>query len=226
MQKFWKENTVDTKDIQEKIEPTEFQDLSDPNSLVRQQIMAELREASNLMAESVAPETAQFWRNHVVSLQTRLRELSNKPKTPKVTTESRGEELCLSPVDEDDSPRNRDEAPVQLNPARFGGKHDSLLHRAHDPETGVIPMVDVVAPANLPEGYTFEAEINGRRFLATVPTGGVRKGRTFKCYMKNTTEDQEMTIPAGIWRDGLFDCLKYGVFHPSVVMSFVFPPSE
>jgi hypothetical protein len=33
-------------------------------SLARQQLLAELREASNLMANSVTPETAKFWRDH------------------------------------------------------------------------------------------------------------------------------------------------------------------
>lgn len=33
---------------------------------------------------------------------------------------------------------------------------------------GPMPMVDVVAPSNLPGGYRFEAQIDGHRFLATV----------------------------------------------------------
>merc|ERR1712032_521528 len=44
-------------------------------SLARQQLMTELREASNLMAESVTPEAAKFWRQHVVELRARLRAL-------------------------------------------------------------------------------------------------------------------------------------------------------
>jgi hypothetical protein len=37
-----------------------------------------------------------------------------------------------------------------------------------DTYRGPKPMVDVVAPSNLPGGYRFEAQIDGHRFLATV----------------------------------------------------------
>jgi len=44
-------------------------------TLARQQLMAELREASNFMAESKTKEASNFWRNHVLELQARLRTL-------------------------------------------------------------------------------------------------------------------------------------------------------
>jgi len=31
-----------------------------------------------------------------------------------------------------------------------------------------LPMIEVIAPANLPEGYTFEAEVGGRVITVTV----------------------------------------------------------
>jgi hypothetical protein len=31
-----------------------------------------------------------------------------------------------------------------------------------------VPMIEVVAPATLPEGYTFEAQVGGRVFTVTV----------------------------------------------------------
>jgi Cys-rich protein (TIGR01571 family) len=40
-------------------------------------------------------------------------------------------------------------------------------------------MVSVVAPANLREGYTFEASLNGELFDVTVPEGGVIKDQVF-----------------------------------------------
>jgi hypothetical protein len=49
--------------------------LSDAEKLARQQLMAELREASNFMAESKTKEASNFWRNHVMELQARLRTL-------------------------------------------------------------------------------------------------------------------------------------------------------
>ena len=90
-------------------------------------------------------------------------------------------------------------------------KSDRYLNQI-DPEIQNVPMVDVVAPANLPEGYTFEAEINNKRFLAMVPAGGVRKGQTFSCFMKDV--DAVADIPIGRWRDGLFSLLDNGTAHP------------
>ena len=46
-----------------------------------------------------------------------------------------------------------------------------------DTYRGPKPMVDVVAPSNLPGGYRFEAQIDGHRFLATVV-------RTVRCYRR------------------------------------------
>ena len=36
--------------------------------------------------------------------------------------------------------------------------------------------VKVVAPATLSEGYTFDAVVDGRTVMVTVPTGGVKEG--------------------------------------------------
>jgi hypothetical protein len=90
----------------------------------------------------------------------------------------------------------------------------------HSSSENELPIVDVVAPSDLPGGYQFEAELNGKRFLATVPNGGIRKGQTFYCYMKVTNDEG---IPVGRWRDGPFDCFKYGIRHPMLLLSFLCP---
>jgi hypothetical protein len=90
----------------------------------------------------------------------------------------------------------------------------------HNSSENELPIVDVVAPSDLPGGYQFEAELNGKRFLATVPNGGIRKGQTFYCYMKVTNDEG---IPVGRWRDGPFDCFKYGFRHPMLLLSFLCP---
>jgi hypothetical protein len=91
-----------------------------------------------------------------------------------------------------------------------------------DPNLQGLPVVDVVAPADLPGGYCFEAEIEDRRFLAMVPPDGVRKGETFSCYMRDL-DIVGSEIPVGRWRDSMFDCFKHGVFHP-LVLNAVFCP--
>ncbi|EJK54677.1 hypothetical protein THAOC_25675, partial [Thalassiosira oceanica] len=46
-------------------------------------------------------------------------------------------------------------------------------------ELSPLPMVEVVAPSDLPEGYVFDAVENGKSFSVTVPAGGVSRGQTF-----------------------------------------------
>lgn len=113
---------------------------------------------------------------------------------------------------------------------------------------GPNPMVDVVAPSNMPGGYRFEAQIEGHRFVATVvssillwykrchrffisyntplsvqPHGGVRKGETFSCIMKDIDSMYSGDIPVGGWRDRNTDMLINGVCHP-VVWTTIFCP--
>jgi len=88
-----------------------------------------------------------------------------------------------------------------------------------DPKLASNPVVDVVAPDDLPGGFSFEAEMGTQRFLATVPAGGVRRGETFSTHMKKI----DIEIPVGLWRDGLFSCFKHGVCHPLVVNTIACP---
>jgi Cys-rich protein (TIGR01571 family) len=84
------------------------------------------------------------------------------------------------------------------------------------------PLVDVVAPADLPGGYHFEAEIEGQRFLATVPPGGVQQGETFTCYMREL-DSVAIDIPVGDWKDGLCNMCDLGWCHP-VLWNALFCP--
>ncbi|GAX23476.1 hypothetical protein FisN_14Hh354 [Fistulifera solaris] len=85
-----------------------------------------------------------------------------------------------------------------------------------------VPMVDVVAPADLPGGYNFEAEFEGQRFLATVPAGGVKDGETFTCYMRQL-DSMAIDAPIGYWRDGICGLCSYGCCHPVVWNSILCP---
>jgi hypothetical protein len=216
-----------------------------PGSMARQQLLAELREASTLMAESVTPEAAQFWRKHVVELQARLRALYEKAGGTDRLTED-AEEIMRSNVcllasmenigyvppsqDEFRQPQKQtttntnaiQQIPSYSSRAAAAAAAPSSNNHTMDPSLEGAPMVDVVAPANLFGGYCFEAVINDRRFLATVPQGGVRKGETFSCYMKDL-ENTDTEIPIGGWKDGLFDCFKHGVFHPLLCNAIVCP---
>lgn len=200
--------------------------VSTTESLARQQLMAELREASNLMAESVTPEAATFWRNHVVDLQARLRALHGEGSGD--TTRGQYEHTPISyhqgPVYEPAFP----DAPPTYQPepkAKYEPPHQQQSRESIAPPKPVAPapekrstggrgrpIVDVIAPAALPGGYHFEAEIQGRRFLAVVPAGGVKKGETFSCLMRDL-EIVAPGVPVGRWRDRLCDCCNYGITH-------------
>ena len=204
-----------------------------PESLARQQLMAELREASNLMAESVTPEAAKFWRNHVVELQARLRALHGESSAQANTNTGSGlsaeeilrnNERLLRSIEAEYEGSSGYVPPDQYQQKKQAPLSSALRKRqeAFDPKLAGVPMVDVVSPADLPGGYMFEAEIDDRRFLATVPAGGVRKGETFSCYMRDL-EKVGSEIPIGRWRDSITDCFAHGLCHPVVWNSLLCP---
>jgi len=81
-------------------------------------------------------------------------------------------------------------------------------------------MVQVAAPATLPEGYHFEASFEGNVFTVAVPAGGVTEGQLLTVPYSSTgllhpTFRSEADaffatseIPMGRWRDGLCDCFR------------------
>jgi hypothetical protein len=59
-----------------------------PAALARRQLLAELKEATTMVSESVTPEARNFWRNHAAELQTRLRALhGEEPQLDDLETE-------------------------------------------------------------------------------------------------------------------------------------------
>ena len=201
------------------------------DSATQLQLTAELREASKLMADSATPEAVQFWRRHVVELQTRLRNLNVSGKDS-ISGETerllRNDDTKLLPLLCQNSgyvpPQNDELSQLPEIKERSQISRPGVsapITNGLSPELEGFPMVDVVAPANLPEGYTFEAEIDGCRFMATVPAGGVKKGQAFTCYMRDVMNDNG--APTHRWRDGIFDCFRYGVLHPMALNSIFCP---
>ncbi|KAL3756090.1 hypothetical protein ACHAWU_009392 [Discostella pseudostelligera] len=92
---------------------------------------------------------------------------------------------------------------------------------AESPSPDARPFLEVVAPATLPEGYTFEAEANGHTFNVTVPMGGVEEGQRFSVPFTPGVNSgfagvaiPRVSVPVGQWKDGLCDCFRLGVAHP------------
>jgi hypothetical protein len=197
-------------------------------NLARQQILAELREASTLMAESVTPEAAQFWKKQVVELQNKLKSMQSQSGDRSVTTRSVSTAKTAEILEQNE----RLMASLQQNtgyvpPSKqdYVPPYTPKSHISETPKVNpkTLPTVNVVAPADLPGGYMFEAEIDNKRFLATVPNGGVKQGETFTSTMRDIKK-KNVGIPSGRWRDGLMDIFKYGKTHPLVVYSFLCPP--
>lgn len=98
-------------------------------------------------------------------------------------------------------------------------------YRPAEIEAQELPVCDVVAPSDLPGGYMFEAQLGGKKFLATVPPGGVTKGQRFVSTMKEL-ETIEIPVPLGGWRDETCDCVSHGLFHPLLLNTIFVPCSE
>jgi len=106
-----------------------------------------------------------------------------------------------------------EEQPVLLAPLLGGGNR----------------CISVVAPANMEEGFTFEASVDGRMFVVTVPMGGVLVGETILVEYPQDTEFLDYPInphriPNYYWRDGLCDCTAHGKCHPTIFCGFLCPP--
>jgi hypothetical protein len=114
--------------------------------------------------------------------------------------------------------------------------------------------VQVIAPATLQAGYTFDAMYEGVTFTVAVPAGGVTKGQRFIVPFTppagedavavavpagdgddvpaNTAKSKGGAggggggagIPTGIWRDGLCECLRFGCCHPHFLNALFFRP--
>jgi hypothetical protein len=87
------------------------------------------------------------------------------------------------------------------------------------------PIVEVIAPATLNQGYTFDVEVNHEILTVTVPPGGVREGDTFQSNTQPKIQESSTVfrIPIGIWKDNLCDICKYGPCHSSILLSLLCP---
>jgi len=209
----------------------------------RQQIISELNEARAMLNSAKTPEATNFWKAHVRDLEGRLQELGLS-----VPLEQPLEQHQMTPVSPMSSAHERpgdavsrstgtqqipampqlgasgsrsvappaQNAPPALSPApTVPPTYQPIVYDG-------LPMVDVIAPADLPAGYTFEAQMGSKRFLATVPPGGVRRGDRFTCPMKSL-DRVEIQAPTGRWRDGIFDIFHFGALHPLVLNAIFIP---
>mmetsp|Transcript_14447 Transcript_14447/g.21290 ORF Transcript_14447/g.21290 Transcript_14447/m.21290 type:complete len:278 (+) Transcript_14447:112-945(+) len=98
------------------------------------------------------------------------------------------------------------------------GKEESLLGTGKEAQHVKHERIQVIAPADLQQGYQFEAEAKGRKFTVVVPPGGVKEGQQF------TVKSPVILPPSnhgikGSWKNGLFACFKHGCCHPHLCLS-------
>ena len=114
------------------------------------------------------------------------------------------------------------EESINYSPDNLEGTAGISLHQQLEKDSekgcGILFVVNVVAPATLPEGYVFDASIGGGRTIkATVPPGGIEEGQTFQVALPREVESivtGKIYIPVGHWRDGLMNIFGFGICHP------------
>lgn len=83
-----------------------------------------------------------------------------------------------------------------------------------------LPMIEVVAPATLPEGFEFMANYGNTKVSVRVPPGGVEQNQKFMVPLPADVESSPVSIPVGHWRDEIYDMFNYGLCHPHLWTSF------
>lgn len=103
--------------------------------------------------------------------------------------------------------------------------NDEFVVESPQPATYSHPVVVVIAPESLSEGYTFDVEVNREILTVMVPHGGVAKGQKFhgQTQAQIQNERKNIRIPVGGWKDGLFDFCRFGPMHPSVCCAVCCP---
>lgn len=93
------------------------------------------------------------------------------------------------------------------------------------PTTSATPMMEVIAPATLSEGYEFEAKVGDQTFSVTVPQGGIEGGQKFLVPLPDmiSSSRNNLNVPVGHWKDGLCNCFAYGPCHNHCIMAAICP---
>lgn len=110
-------------------------------------------------------------------------------------------------------------APVSLEEDHRSGLDENLVGPSPGttlPDVVSRPLMQVVAPADLPEGYEFQASMGQRRVKVVVPVGGVERGQRFEVDLPPDVDSHltGISVPVGHWRDSLLALFQYGACHP------------
>ncbi len=218
-------------------------------SLARRQLIAEINETKFLMRDSVTPDAINFWKKHLEELDQRLVALSleEQLKAADGSTEVPNTKVNVCTMLPD--LQSQEEGHFNIiggdsigwicQPSSPNDDQLNMIADSHNVEITPytprnempvrdMPVCDVVAPSDLPGGYMFEAQLGSKKFLATVPPGGVLKNQIFTSTVGEveSIEIIQIIVPLGAWRDGAMDCFTDGVFHSLFLNALFVPCSE
>ena len=222
-------------------------------SLARQQILAEIKETRFLMSGSVTNDAVNFWKKHLEDLNQRLVVLTMGEQKnamengggggeggggidngPIIVTREEFREYggSMGGVGGAGVPSQGGEGgvgfyPVDQRSVINDTKNyvDGMTSASQNKQRDELPICEVVSPSDLPGGYMFEAQLGTKKFLATVPPGGVVRGERFVSPMREL-ENIQISVPLGSWRDYAMECFSAGAFHPMFCNTLFFPCSK
>eukprot|EP00540_Astrosyne_radiata_P014819 CAMPEP_0116846678 /NCGR_PEP_ID=MMETSP0418-20121206/13977_1 /TAXON_ID=1158023 /ORGANISM="Astrosyne radiata, Strain 13vi08-1A" /LENGTH=201 /DNA_ID=CAMNT_0004477969 /DNA_START=64 /DNA_END=669 /DNA_ORIENTATION=+ len=102
----------------------------------------------------------------------------------------------------------------QLEQNLVGPSPDEIL-----PTTSATPVMEVVAPTKMEEGYQLDVLMQGKSVKITVPPGGVVEGQKFavpiptNASQPSVVGSPKVNVPVGQWKDALCSCCAYGFAH-------------
>ena len=248
-------NPKKNRDYDTKMTAKSFEESYDDQALMRQRLFDKIEHTSRVLRTTT---DGRIRESHLHQLKT-LRDEWDRLKTQAVhpfsvdcdNTSSkkgakrlwRGEQIVLRPPGSIIGEGAEDKS-IGLKSARSGKSTMSKSNIFDDDNRSCVsgpasrpmgkPTVSVVAPETLPAGFTFEARLGDRVFMATVPEGGVAKGEVF-CSVIGDIDSEldrasvrvrtllDMGGPQERWRDELFDCFSEGFFHPQICNSMFCP---
>jgi len=156
------------------------------------EIASKLHDASKFMAQSNTEQAVSFWKKQVMHLQGKLKSIQSKRKKKVVPL------LNFKPNEECDTAHNSENPSCNYVSMQENGtiakptfanmgtdpikqninQRDSFSMKAIYPRSysraferqikNDLPIINVISPANLPSGYTFEAGMGNKKFLALV----------------------------------------------------------
>jgi len=89
------------------------------------------------------------------------------------------------------------------------------------------PLIEVIAPATLAEGYSFSVQLGqeSRVFNVIVPEGGVEIGQRFLIPWPDHLDFSPVRsdLHHGRWKDGLCSCFNHGCCHAMLCNAICFP---